>query len=92
MGKIPGRPRPGAIEGLALPRPADETYHEVTVFTPIADGCTAPPDPVQLQPPQYNDQYYKTRSGRTVRPPSRYLDMVSPAPSPCDFAYPGVGG
>ena len=28
------------------------------------------------------------RSGHTVRSPSRYLDMVSPAPPPCDFEKP----
>ena len=57
-------------------------------------GYPSPPPrvPVQLQPPQNDDQYYRTRSSRTVRPPSRYLDMVSSALSSCDFAYPEEGG
>ena len=80
------------MQSEALPQPAEETYHEVTVSTPIADGCAVPSVPVLLHPPQCNDQYYRTHSGCTVRPPSRYLDMVSQAPSPCDFAYTGEEG
>ena len=66
------RVKPCFTQSEELPQPAEETYHEVTV-------------PHQLQMalllPQYHDQYYETLSGHTVHPPSRYLHMISPAPS-----------
>ena len=40
--------KPCFIQSEALPQPAEETYHEVTVPTPIAGGPV--PAPVSVQP------------------------------------------